>query len=85
LQVYLEVTSANGRRKRLAGMKSGDTLTIERFSHERENGMGQALVAHTIILTTWEAEIRRITVQSQPRQIVWKTLSRKKKKSQKKD
>jgi hypothetical protein len=31
-----------------------------------------------IILTTQEAEIRRITVRSQPRQIVHKTLSRKK-------
>jgi predicted P-loop ATPase len=34
-------------------------------------------VAHTCILATQEAEIRRITVQSQPRQIVLKTLSRK--------
>jgi predicted AAA+ superfamily ATPase len=31
-----------------------------------------------VILATQEAEIRRITVQSQPRQIVHKTLSRKK-------
>jgi hypothetical protein len=30
-----------------------------------------------VILATQEAEIRRITVQSQPRQIVLKTLSRK--------
>jgi hypothetical protein len=32
-----------------------------------------------VILTAQEAEIRRITVQSQPGQIVWETLSRKKK------
>jgi hypothetical protein len=31
-----------------------------------------------IILATQEAEIRRITVQSQPEEIVLKTLSRKK-------
>jgi hypothetical protein len=30
-----------------------------------------------IILATQEAEIRRITVQNQPGQIVWETLSRK--------
>jgi hypothetical protein len=30
-----------------------------------------------IILATWEAEIGRIVVQSQPRQIVWEILSRK--------
>jgi hypothetical protein len=30
-----------------------------------------------VILATWEAEIRRITVQSEPGQIVCKTLSRK--------
>jgi hypothetical protein len=30
-----------------------------------------------VILATHEAEIRRITVQSQPRKIVLKTLSRK--------
>jgi hypothetical protein len=41
-------------------------------------------VAHTVILATQEAEIRKITVQSQPRQIVCKALSREKKKSQKK-
>jgi hypothetical protein len=34
-------------------------------------------VAHPEILATQEAEIRRITVQSQPRQIVCKTLSKK--------
>jgi hypothetical protein len=31
------------------------------------------------ILATQEAKIRRIPVQSQPRQIVWETLSQKKK------
>jgi hypothetical protein len=31
----------------------------------------------TVILATQEAEIRRITVQSQPREIVHKTLSQK--------
>jgi hypothetical protein len=36
-----------------------------------------------IILATQEAEIRRITVQSQPGQIVQETLSQEKKKSQK--
>jgi hypothetical protein len=36
-----------------------------------------------IILATQEAEIRRIEVQSQPRQIVHKNLSKKTKKSQK--
>jgi hypothetical protein len=34
-----------------------------------------------VILATQEAEIRRIWVQSQPRQIVHKTLSQKKKKT----
>jgi hypothetical protein len=37
-------------------------------------------VAHLVILATQEAEISRIMVQSQPRQIVHKTLSQKKKK-----
>jgi hypothetical protein len=37
-------------------------------------------VATPVILATQEAEIRRIVVQSQPRQIVHKTLSQKKKK-----
>jgi hypothetical protein len=36
-----------------------------------------------VILAIQEAGIRRISVLSQPRQIVLKTLSRKKKKSQK--
>jgi hypothetical protein len=36
-----------------------------------------------IILAIQEAEIRRIAVQSQPRQTVYETLSLKKKKSQK--
>jgi hypothetical protein len=36
---------------------------------------GQALVAHSVILATQEAEIERITVLNQPRQIVLKTLS----------
>jgi hypothetical protein len=31
-----------------------------------------------VILATWETEIRRITVQSQPGQIIPKTLSQKK-------
>jgi hypothetical protein len=34
-------------------------------------------VAHACYPSTWEAEIRRITVQSQPGQIVCKTLSQK--------
>jgi hypothetical protein len=33
-----------------------------------------------VILATWEAEIKRITVQSQHRKIVYETLSQKKKK-----
>jgi hypothetical protein len=33
------------------------------------------LVAMPIILATWEAEVRRIMVQSQPQQIVCETLS----------
>jgi hypothetical protein len=33
--------------------------------------------SHLLILATQEADIRRIAVQSQPRQIVCKTLSRK--------
>jgi hypothetical protein len=37
----------------------------------------------SVILATQEAEIRRITVQNQPRQIVCETLSQKKKPSQK--
>jgi hypothetical protein len=39
---------------------------------KRNYSMGWAPVA--VILTTEEAEIRRITVQSQPRQILYKTL-----------
>jgi hypothetical protein len=35
------------------------------------------VVVHPIILATQKAEIRRIMVQSQPRQIVCRTLSRK--------
>jgi hypothetical protein len=35
----------------------------------------------SVVLATQEAEIRRISVQSQPRQIVYKTLSGKKKKT----
>jgi hypothetical protein len=34
-------------------------------------------VAHPVIPDTQEAEIRRIMVQNQPRQVVHKTLSRK--------
>jgi hypothetical protein len=34
-----------------------------------------------VILASQETEIRRIEVQSQPRQIVWDTLSQKKKKN----
>jgi hypothetical protein len=37
----------------------------------------QVLVAHAYILTTQETETRRIEVQSQPREIVRKTLSKK--------
>jgi hypothetical protein len=37
-----------------------------------------------VILVTQEAEIRRFTVQSQPGQIILKTLSRKKKRNHKK-
>jgi hypothetical protein len=37
----------------------------------------------SVILATQEAEIRRIEVQSQPRQIVCETLSKKKKKKKK--
>jgi hypothetical protein len=36
-----------------------------------------APVAHTVILATQEAEIRRIKIQSQPRQIVHETLTQK--------
>jgi hypothetical protein len=43
----------------------------------------QELVFTPIILATQEAEIRRITVLSQPRQIVHETLSQKKKKIKK--
>jgi hypothetical protein len=38
------------------------------------------LVATPVILTTQEAEIRKIKVQSQPRQTVCETLSQNKKK-----
>jgi hypothetical protein len=47
---------------------------------ERKEGRKKATqmpVAHTLILATQEAEIRRITVQSQPRQIVSETLFQK--------
>jgi hypothetical protein len=45
-----------------------------------KGGMGKAcpshaLMAQPIILATWEAAIRKITVQSQLRQIVQETLS----------
>jgi hypothetical protein len=45
----------------------------------KNNDRSQALVAHAC-LATQEAEIRRIMVQSQPRQTVHETLSQKKKK-----
>jgi hypothetical protein len=48
------------------------------------NGGGQTLVA-PVFLATQKAEIRRIIVQSQPRQIVHKTLSQKKLITKKKD
>jgi hypothetical protein len=35
------------------------------------------LVLTSVILASQEAAIRRVEVQSQPRQIVWKALSRK--------
>jgi hypothetical protein len=38
---------------------------------------GQTLVAHALILATQEAEIRRISVQSQPGEILLETLSQK--------
>jgi hypothetical protein len=34
-----------------------------------------ALVAYAVILATQEAEIRRIVVRSQPRQIVYETIT----------
>jgi hypothetical protein len=37
-------------------------------------------VAHTVILATKEVESRKIVVQGQPREIVHKTLSQKRKK-----
>jgi hypothetical protein len=47
--------------------------------NQTKNKNSWALVAHAyIILATQEAEIGRIMVQSQPKQIVLKTLSRKK-------
>jgi hypothetical protein len=45
------------------------------FYKKRETARGQGLTP--IILVTQEAEIRRIAVQSQPRQTVHETLSRK--------
>jgi hypothetical protein len=36
-----------------------------------------------VILATWEAKIKRIMVQSQPRQIVQETLSQKRKRKKK--
>jgi hypothetical protein len=39
--------------------------------------LSRMLVAHPVILGTQEAEIRRIEVQSQPRQIVLVALSQK--------
>jgi hypothetical protein len=40
-----------------------------------KNKLSRVLVLTPIILATQEAEIRRITVQNQPRQIVHETLS----------
>jgi hypothetical protein len=37
-----------------------------------------------VILTTQKAEIRRLAIQRQPGQIVWETLSQKKKKKSQK-
>jgi hypothetical protein len=37
-----------------------------------------------VILATQEAEVRRISVWGQPRQVVWETLSQKKKKNHEK-
>jgi hypothetical protein len=47
---------------------------------EKEGGKSQGLMAQACNLTTQEAEIRRIMGQSQPGQIVHKTLSSQKKK-----
>jgi hypothetical protein len=50
-------------------------------SQSRKHTLGQNEARHwwltPVILATQEAEIRRIRIQSQPRQIVCKTLSRK--------
>jgi hypothetical protein len=51
------------------------TITGQCPSKEARSAIRQWFTS--VILATQEAEIRRITVQSQPRQIVHKTLSRK--------
>jgi hypothetical protein len=49
---------------------------IEQHSLKKDNSAGRWWLTH-VILTAQEGEIRRITVQSQSRQIVLETLSRK--------
>jgi hypothetical protein len=49
----------------------------EREGRERGRGGSWTLVAHTVILATWEAEIGRIKVLGQPKQTVHKTPSSK--------
>jgi hypothetical protein len=47
------------------------------FTHLKEAVIARCWWLMPVILATQEAEIRRITVQSQPRQIVCETLSQK--------
>jgi hypothetical protein len=53
------------------------TISIEQTENLHKNGMlkDTKLPGTPTILVTQEAEIRRITVQSQPEQIVCETLS----------
>jgi hypothetical protein len=52
------------------------TRKINKLKRKKERKFSWVLVAHTfVILATQEAEIRRIAVQSQSRQIVQETLS----------
>jgi hypothetical protein len=55
----------------------GQILIYSCLKENNKNPQARSQWLTPVILATQEAEIRRITVQSQPGQIVWETLSRK--------